>query len=97
GLLFIDGNEPPAAIGKDAKNSKDARLGVIDDLDDAPAVRRALDVVGFLDPQQRAVADAGGGARLRPARKLDADLWRGAAFFLVPFGGAGDQLAVGIT
>ena len=53
-------------------------------------------LVRLLDAQQCAVADPGRGARLRPARNDDADFWRGAAFLDVPFGGSGDQLAVGV-
>ena len=65
-----------------------ARLRVIDDLDDAAAIGRCPRSRRLLDAQQRAVADAGGGARLRPARHMDADFRRGAVFLLVPFGRA---------
>ncbi|MGY4419398.1 hypothetical protein ACVWY2_001823 [Bradyrhizobium sp. JR6.1] len=46
--------------------------------------------------EQRAVADAGGGAGLRPPRRLDAD-FRGGAVFGVPLGGRRDQLAVAVA
>src|SRR5882757_3911547 len=38
GLLLVDGDQPSTAVGERPKNSEDAGLGVIDDLDDAPAI-----------------------------------------------------------
>ncbi len=97
GLLLVDGNEPSAAIGKRAEYAEHAGLGVIDHLDDASAIDGACAVFQLLDPQQRAVADACRGARLRTAGNMDADFWRLAAFDLVPFGRSGDQLAVAVA
>src|SRR4029453_7630722 len=97
GLLLVDGNEAPAAIGVFPEDAERPRLGFRDDADDAAAIGRAVTLVGLLDAQQCAVADPCRGARLRPPRKDDADFWRGAAFLNVPFGGSGDQLAVAIA
>src|SRR5205085_1849778 len=97
GLLLVDGNKAAAAIGVFAEDAERARPGMRDDADDAAAIGRAVGLVRLLDAQQRAVADAGRGARLRAAREDDADFWRGAAFFLVPFGGGGEQLAVRVA
>ena len=52
-----------------AEDAEHALLGMVDDLDDAAAMADAVVVVGFLDVQQHAVADAGGLARARLARK----------------------------
>ena len=97
GLLLVDRDEPAAAVGQGAEDAEQPRAGLIDDLDDAAAIQRAFAVIGLLDPQQRAVADAGGGARLRAARHVDADLRRGAVFLRIPFGGGGQQFAVGVA
>ena len=72
-------------------------LGVIDDLDDAAAMADAVIFLGFLDAQQHAVAEAGGFAGARLARRQDADFRRRAMRFLVPFVGRGDQVAVGVA
>src|ERR1019366_317005 len=83
GLLLVDRNEPSAAAGQGAEDPEHAGLGVIDHLDDASAIGRAFTVVGFLDVQQRAVADTGCGARLRTSGNMDAYLRRFAAFHLI--------------
>ena len=54
-------------------------------------------VAGLLDPQQRAVADAGNLVARRVAWNAHANLGRGAVLGLVPFGRQCDQLAVGIA
>ena len=97
GLLLVDRNQAAAAGRQRAKNAEQAGAGVIDDLDDAAAIRRAVAVIGFLDPQQRAVADTGGGAGLRPARHMDANFRRGSVVLAVPLGGRGEQFAVGVA
>src|SRR5450432_1093261 len=94
-LLLVDRDQSPAAVGQLAEDSEHAGFGVIDYLDDAPAISAAFGV-GFLHAQQCAVADTGGGARLRAARNVNADLGRFAAF-LIPFGGNCDQFAVAVT
>src|SRR6185295_14274253 len=96
GLLLVDGDETSAAVRIFPEDSERTRLRFRDDTNDAAAIRRAVGLVRFLDTKQGAVADTGGGAGLRPARNHDADLWRGAALFLVPFGGRGEQFAVGV-
>ena len=68
---------------------------MIDDLDDAAAVADAGVLVGFLDMQQDAVADAGGLPGLRVALNGNADFWRRAVRLFVPFVGGGEQVAVG--
>src|SRR5207245_1997358 len=78
-------------------DSEHTGLGVIDDLDDAPAINSAFAVFQLLDPQQRAVADTCHRTRLRPSRNMDADLGWFAVFHLIPFGGRGDQFAVGVA
>ena len=97
GLLLVDGNEPAAAAGGLPEDAEQPRAGVIDHLDDAAAIERAVALIQLLDAHQRAVADAGGGSRLRAARHVNADFWRGAAFFRVPFGGSSEQFAVGVA
>ena len=88
GLLLVDRDQASAAVRVLAEDAEDARPGVIDDLDDPPAIGDAVagGLVEFFDAQQRAVADAGCGAGLRPPRDMDADFRRLAAFDLVPFG-----------
>ncbi len=72
-------------------------LGLVEQLDDAAARMGDLVlVVRMLDPQEHAVADAAGDARMRPSRDRDVDFWRAAAL-LVPFGGHGDQFAVAVA
>ena len=44
GLLLVDRDQPSAAPGKGAEDSEHAGLGVIDDLDDPPAIDRAFAV-----------------------------------------------------
>src|SRR5205085_475026 len=83
GLLLVDGHETPATIRVLAEDAERARLGVRDDANDTAAIGRAIGLIRLLDTQQGAVADASGGARLRPAWKGDADFWRGAALFFV--------------
>src|SRR5713101_3413507 len=95
GLLLVDRNQAPAATGQGAEDSEDAGLGVIDDLDDAPAIAVAL--IQLLDAQQRAVAHPCCGAGLRTSGNMDADLRRLAAFDLIPLGGRCDQFAVAIA
>ena len=97
-LLLVDRREPAAAARQRAEDAERALLGAVDDLDDAAGVADGVAVgVGFLDPQQRAVADAGDLARPRLARRADADFRRGAVRLLVPFGRNGDQLAVAVA
>ena len=97
GLLLVDGHKPPAAAGGFAEDAEQPRAGVIEHLDDAAAIERAVALIQLLDAHQRAVADAGGGSRLRAARHVNADFWRGAAFLGVPFGGRSEQFAVGVA
>ena len=70
---------------------------MVDDADDAAAVADAGFFFGLLDMQQHAVAESGGGAGARLARKLDADFGRGAVRLGVPFIGRGDEIAVGVA
>src|SRR5258707_6176372 len=98
GLLLVDRNQPSAAFGQEgAEDSEDAGLGVIDDLDDAPAIGAVVALLQLLDAQQRAVADPGGGAGLRTSGDMDADLRRLAVFDLIPLGGRCDQFAVAVA
>ena len=99
GLLLVDRDQASAAVGILAENSEHACLAVIDDLEDPSAIGNAVTnaVLKLFDPQQRAVADTGGGAGLRPPRNVDADSWRLAVFDLIPFGWNGDQLAVAVA
>ena len=97
GLLLVDGDETSAAVRVFAEDAERARLRFRDDANDAATIRRAVGLIRLLDTKQGAVADTGGGAGLRPARNHDADLWRGAALFLVPFGGRGEQFAVAVA
>ena len=53
---------------------------MIDDLDDASAIRGAAALVDFLDAQQRSIADARCGTRLRAARNVDADFGRSGSW-----------------
>src|SRR6266436_2895267 len=97
GLLLVDRNQPSAAFGQGAEDSEDPGLGVIDDLDDAPAIGAAVALIQLLDAQQRAVAYACGRARLRTSGNMDADLRRLAVFDLIPLGGGCDQFAVAVA
>ena len=96
-IFLSTGSSRPPPCGSFAENAEHAVLGVVDDLDDAAAVADAVVVVGFLDPQQHAVADAGGFAGLRLARTVNADFRRGPVRLLVPFVGRGDQFAVAVA
>ena len=96
GLLLVDRNQPSAAAGQGAEDPEHAGFGMVDDLDDPPAIDGAFALVRFLDAQQRAVADTGRRARLRTARNMDADFRRFAAF-LIPFGRRCDQFAVAVA
>src|SRR5580693_5096445 len=99
GLLLVDRDQASAAVGIPAEDSEHARLAVIDDLEDSPAIGDAVAnaILELFDPQQRAVADAGRSARLCPPRHVDADFGWLAVFDLVPFGRNGDQLAVAVA
>jgi len=97
GLLLVDRHQPSAAAGQGAEDSEHAGLGVIDDLDDAPAIGAAVALLQFLDAQQRAVAYPCGRARLRTSGNMDADLRRLAVFDLIPLGGRCDQFAVAVA
>jgi hypothetical protein len=66
-------------------------FGVIDDLDDTAAVADAGVLVGFLDMQQDAVADAGGLPGPRLVRSVNSDFWRRAVRFFIPFVGSGEN------
>ena len=71
-------------------------FGVIEQLDDAAGDRGAVGLVGVLDPQQHAVADAAGDAGC--GRRGDWTRIFGAVpRSLVPFGGHGDQFAVAVA
>src|SRR6185295_10550184 len=91
GLFLVDGNEPAATARSLSEDAEQPRSRVIEHLDDAAAIKRAFALVQLLDAHQRAVADAGSRSRLRAARHVNADFWRGAAFFRVPFGGSSEQ------
>ena len=70
-LLLVDRHEPAAAVRQRAEDAEHARLGAVDDLDDAAGVAdRVAVVAGLLDAQQRAVADAGDFAGPRLARRV---------------------------
>ena len=97
GLLLVDRNQPSAAAGQGAEDSEHTGLGVIDDLDDAPAIGAAVALVQLLDAQQRAIAHPCGRARLRTSGNMDADLRRLAVFDLIPLGGRRGQFAVAIA
>src|SRR6202012_5924767 len=66
-----------------------------DHLDDTAAISDVI-AIDALDAQQGTVADAGRRTGPGMARNMDADTRRLTALGLVPFGGGGDQLAVGI-
>ena len=95
--FLVDRLQPAAAVRRFAENPQHAVLGMVDDLDDAPAVADTVVFLGFLNVQQHAVADAGGLARPRLARRVDADFRCRAVRLLVPFVGCGDEVAVAIT
>ena len=59
-IFLSTGSSRPPPCGRLRKIAQHALLGTIDDLDDAAAVADAGVFLGFLDPQQHAVADAGG-------------------------------------
>ena len=96
GLLLVDRQQPSAAVRQLAEDAEHAALGVVDQFDDAALIRDLVAARARLDPQQRAVADAGNELRPGPARDVDHNLRRRAVLF-VPFGGAGDQFAVSVA
>ena len=71
-------------------------LRPLDDLDDAAGIADVL-VAGFLDAHEDLVADAGGFRRLHLARRVNANLRRGAVRVFVPFVGNGDEVAVAVA
>ena len=79
-LLLVDRREPAAAAGQRAEDAEHALLGAVEDLDDAAGVadRRRRRSPAFLDPQQRAVADAGDLAGPRLARDVRMRIFGGA-------------------
>src|SRR5665213_4029365 len=95
--LLVDRLKYSAAGRYLAEYSQDALLGMIDDLDDAAPMANAVVFVGLLDMQQHAVADTGGFAESCPARRVNADLWRGPVRLLVPFVGGGDEFAIAVA
>ena len=95
--LLVDRFQAPAAVLGLAENSQHAVLRMIDDLDDAAAVTNSIVLLGLLDAQQDAIAEAGGFAGPRFARHVDADFRRGPVRFLVPFVRGGDEIAVAVA
>ncbi len=95
--LLVDRLEPSAAVRQRMENAEHARLGMIDDADDAAAVADAGVFFRLLDMQQHAVAEAGRLAGAGFARNVDADAGRGAVRFLVPLVGRGDEIAFAIA
>ncbi len=93
--LLVDRLQPAAAVRQFAENPEHAVLGMVDDLDDA--ARAGLRLRGGRRAQQHAVAEPGGFAGARLARRVNADFRRRPVRVLVPFVGRGDQLAVGIA
>ncbi len=91
--FLVDRLQPPAAVRQFAENPQHAVLGMIDDPDDAGGEAFFVGVV--VEPQQHAVAHARRVARLRVARRVNADFRRRPVRVLVPFVGRGDQFAVG--
>ena len=97
-LLLVDRREPAAATRQRAEDAERPLFGAVQDLDDAAGVGGVLAIgVGFFDPQQRAVADAGDFAGTGLAHGADVDFRGAAVRFLVPFGRDGDQLAVAVA
>src|SRR5262245_43994637 len=97
-LLLVDRREPAGAVGQRAENAEHALLDAVDDLDDASAVADGVGLLaGFLDAQQRAVADAGDLVWPRAPRHRDVDFRRPAVRLFVPFRRRGDELTVGIA
>ncbi len=97
-LFLVDRRKAAAAARRRAENAEHALPATIDELDDPPAVAdRIVLLAALLDPQQRAIADAGNLARPRAARNAHANPRSGAVFGLVPFARQRDQLAVGIA
>ena len=93
-LLLVDRHQPPAARRQAPENAERAMLGAIDQLDDAAG---EFIVAGALDADQRAIADAAGFTRLRPARRDDVDDRRRAMRLLVPFGRPRQEFAVEVA
>jgi hypothetical protein len=93
-LLFVDRNQPAAAVRKRAENAERAMFGAVDKLYDPSACF----VSGRpLDANERTVADAGDFVGTGPARRMDADDRRRAVGLFIPFGRAGQELAVAIA
>ena len=70
----------------------------VDDLDDAAVIAdRVVVIAGRFGAHQCMIADAGNVARRCLARHVNADFRRRAVFGFVPFGGRGDQFAVGVA
>ena len=70
---------------------------MIDDLDDAAAVTNSVVLFGLLDAQQHAIANAGGFARPRLARHVNADFGRSAVRFLIPLVRGCNEIAVAVA
>ena len=97
-LLLVDRNEPAAAAGHSAEDAEHALRRAVDDFYDAPGEANGIAfVAGFLDAQQRAIADAGGFGGPVAARRVNADFRRRPVRFLVPFGRDRDQFAVAVA
>ena len=97
-LLLVNRREPAAAVGLSTEETEHARLGAIDDLDDASGIAsRIVGIADLFDPQQGAVADAGALARLCAAVALQPDLRRRAMRLLVPLGRGRDEFAVAVA
>jgi hypothetical protein len=94
--LLVDRNEA-TAIARPAKNAEHAVLRAVEHLDRVAAVVGTVAVGRFLDPHQRFVTDAGHFRGTRAARHVEADFRRLAVLLAIPFGGNGNQLAVGIA
>ena len=67
--FLVDRLQPAAAVRGFAENPQHALLGPVDDLDEAAAVADAGVLLGLLDMQQHAVAEAGGFARAAPCAR----------------------------
>src|SRR5262249_52021894 len=93
-LLLVDRHQAAAAAGNAAENAKRTVLGTVDELDDASA---RLIVACLLDAHERAIADSGGFARAWPAWRRDPNDGGGPVRLLVPFGRAGEKLAVRVA
>jgi hypothetical protein len=99
GLFFVHRQHAAAAIGIGAEDAERLRAGARQQLDDAAGIgRRArVGVTVQFDAHEGAVADAGrrsAGALL--ARDEEGDAGRRPVLF-IPFGGRGDEIAIGIA